>query len=46
MHDGSLKTLIDIVHFYNHGGNGNPNLDEAIHPLQLTEAEVNDRLSL
>lgn len=42
MHDGSLKTLIDVVHFYSRGGNVNSHLDERMHPLQLTDAEVND----
>jgi hypothetical protein len=35
MHDGSVKTLIDVVHFYNRGGNANSHLDERMHPLQL-----------
>lgn len=42
MHDGSLKTLIDVVQFYNRGGNANRYLDKRIHPLQLNDAEVNE----
>ena len=42
MHDGSLKTLIDVIQFYNRGGNANRYLDKRIHPLQLTDREVND----
>lgn len=40
MHDGSLKTLRDVVEFYNKGGNRNPNLDQRIKPLNLTSGEV------
>jgi len=42
MHDGSIKTLIDVVQFYNRGGNANRYLDERIQALRLTDAEVND----
>lgn len=42
MHDGSIKTLIDVVQFYNRGGNPNRYLDKRIQALQLTDAEVND----
>ena len=42
MHDGSIKTLIDVVQFYNRGGNANRYLDKRIEALQLTDAEVND----
>ena len=42
MHDGSIKTLIDVVQFYNRGGNANKYLDKRIHPLQLSDVEVND----
>lgn len=42
MHDGSLKTLIDVVRFYNRGGNANSHLDTRMQPLQLTDAEMND----
>ena len=42
MHNGSEKTLIDVVQFYNRGGNPNANLDQRIHPLRLSDKEVND----
>ena len=41
MHDGSLKTLRDVVEFYNVGGNSNdPNLDSRMKPLGLSEKEI------
>jgi len=42
MHNGSEKTLIDVVHSYNRGGNGNPNLDKRIVPLKLTDNEMSE----
>jgi len=39
MHDGSLKTLEEVVDYYDRGGNANPNLDEDLHPLHLTAEE-------
>jgi cytochrome c peroxidase len=36
MHDGSLKTLKDVVDFYAGGGNSNAYLDKEIKPLQLS----------
>ncbi|HEX6043323.1 MAG TPA: cytochrome c peroxidase [Pyrinomonadaceae bacterium] len=42
MHDGSEKTLIDVVRFYNRGGNTNPNLDKRLVPLKLADVEMND----
>jgi len=42
MHDGSLKTLLDVVRFYNQGGNKNPMLDEKMIALNLTEKEMNE----
>ncbi len=42
MHDGSLKTLEDVVEFYNKGGISNKNLDERMKPLHLTEGERKD----
>ncbi len=40
MHDGSVKTLRDVVQFYNRGGVKNPNLDPIIQPLDLSDADV------
>jgi cytochrome c peroxidase len=42
MHDGSLKTLEDVVQFYNKGGVANPNLDPLMAPLGLSKEEVRD----
>jgi cytochrome c peroxidase len=42
MHDGSQKTLHDVVEFYNKGGIKNPQLDEEIFPLKLTDKEIDD----
>jgi cytochrome c peroxidase len=42
MHDGSEKTLRDVVEYYNRGGNKNPHLDPKIKPLNLTSEEVDD----
>ncbi len=39
MHDGSLKTLEEVVEFYNRGGIPNRNLDPNIRPLHLTDAD-------
>lgn len=41
MHDGSIKTLREVVEFYNKGGSPkDPKLDEKMQPLNLTEQEV------
>jgi cytochrome c peroxidase len=42
MHDGSLKTLKDVVDFYAGGGNSNPNLDKEIKETKLTGQERED----
>ncbi len=42
MHDGSEKTLLDVVRFYNRGGERNPLLDIRLRPLHLTDDEMND----
>jgi cytochrome c peroxidase len=42
MHDGSLKTLLDVVRFYDRGGEHNPHLDERVRPLGLTAQEMSD----
>lgn len=39
MHDGSLKTLFEVVDFYNKGGKFNTNLDPALIPLRLSKRE-------
>ena len=37
MHDGSLASLAEVVEFYRQGGHPNPDLDEELAPLELTE---------
>lgn len=39
MHDGSQKTLEEVVEWYNKGGHPNPHLDEKIKKLDLTDQE-------
>jgi cytochrome c peroxidase len=41
MHDGSMKTLQEVLEYYNRGGNRDaPNLDEKIQPLGLSDNEI------
>jgi cytochrome c peroxidase len=41
MHDGSMASLREVVEFYNRGGSpSDPNLDERLHPLHLSESEI------
>lgn len=42
MHDGSLATLEEVVEHYNKGGIDNPQLDEEIYTLNLTDQEKKD----
>jgi cytochrome c peroxidase len=42
MHDGSEATLLDVVKFYDRGGEPNPYLDGGIVPLKLTDQEMKD----
>ncbi len=42
MHDGSLKTLENVVDFFDKGGLPNRNLDEKIKPLRLTDSQKKD----
>jgi cytochrome c peroxidase len=42
MHDGSLKTLEEVVEHYNKGGIKNPQLDQRMKPLNLTEQDQAD----
>lgn len=41
MHDGSVKTLREVMDLYNKGGEANPKLSPMIKPLNLTEEEIN-----
>lgn len=45
MHEGSLRTLQDVVIFYNRGGLKNPWLDPNIKPLGMTDDEIQDVVS-
>lgn len=42
MHDGSLKTLEEVVDYYNKGGQPNKNLDPNIRKLNLTDEDKKD----
>jgi len=42
MHNGSQKTLLDVMKFYNKGGEPNPNLDAGMRPLNLTDPQMDD----
>jgi cytochrome c peroxidase len=42
MHDGTLRTLWDVMDHYNKGGETNAYLDGGIEPLNLSEGEIND----
>ncbi len=39
MHDGSLKTLRDVVDFYDQGGRRNPQITPLVRPIRLSEEE-------
>jgi cytochrome c peroxidase len=39
MHDGSRRSLEDVVEFYDGGGQRNPSLDPLVQPLRLTMIE-------
>lgn len=42
MHNGSVNTLLDVVKFYNQGGEKNPNLNEKLRPLNLSDEEMSE----
>ena len=42
MHNGSIRTLLDVLKFYNEGGIKNPHLHEKMQPLHLTDAEISN----
>ena len=42
MHDGSVKTLEEVVEHYNKGGHANPALDKDMKKLNLTDQEQKD----
>lgn len=45
MHDGSLKTLREVIEHYNSGGQPSLNSDPLIRPLGLSEADINDLIA-
>ncbi len=45
MHDGSLKTLEEVVEHYNKGGIKNPHLNARIKPLNLSDRDKSDLVS-
>jgi cytochrome c peroxidase len=42
MHDGSQKTLAEVVEWYAKGGHPNPSLSDKIKKLDLTEQDKKD----
>ena len=42
MHDGSMKTLEEVIELYNKGGEPNPWLDKRMQALSLTDQEKQD----
>lgn len=46
MHDGSEATLLDVMEFYNRGGNNNPYLDGGMRALSLGDQEKKDLVAL
>jgi cytochrome c peroxidase len=45
MHDGSMRTLEEIVEFYDRGGGLSPNRDPRLKPLSLSRQEKKDLLA-
>lgn len=45
MHDGSLRTLAEVIDYYDKGGNRTPLVDAKIFPLHLTTQEKSDLLA-
>jgi cytochrome c peroxidase len=46
MHDGSLKTLRDVIDFYAGGGNSNPDLDKEMKAISLSGQDRTDLVDL
>jgi cytochrome c peroxidase len=44
-HDGSRKSLQDVLKHYNKGGEANPNADPVLKPLGLSPSEINDLIA-
>ena len=45
MHDGSMKTLQDVLNHYNKGGQAHANADILMRPLGLSKQEMNDLIA-
>ena len=45
MHDGSLKTLEEVIDWYDKGGLPNPQLDKDVKKLNLSKEEKADLLA-
>jgi cytochrome c peroxidase len=45
MHDGSQKTLEEVIEYYRKGGNANAQLDEEIFPLKISDEEKKDLIT-
>jgi cytochrome c peroxidase len=45
MHDGSLKTLAEVIDYYDAGGIPNPNLSPLMKPLHLSHQEKEDLIA-
>ncbi|MCJ8347494.1 c-type cytochrome, partial [bacterium] len=45
MHDGSLKSLEEVIQFYNKGGGSAPHKARLVMPLKLSDSEVSDLIS-
>jgi cytochrome c peroxidase len=46
MHDGSLRTLKEVMRLYNQGGHENPYLSSRIEPLDLSDDDLNALVAL
>jgi cytochrome c peroxidase len=45
MHDGTVKTLEEVIEHYEKGGTANPQLDEEIFPIKFTAQEKADLIT-
>jgi cytochrome c peroxidase len=43
MHDGSMRTLDEVIDFYSEGGRTNPSLDSEIRPSADSSGEISDQ---
>ena len=46
MHDGSFRTLEEVIEYYDRGGNKNPHLDIELLPLGLSREDKQSLLAL